>query len=179
VSSIKRGRDGRRMHRNSLANLMQGKSRTSVRPGNTIALKHGGYASIATERLDQKQREVFDGLADDAPLRASDGGLPREDALALSLLARALCRLEDVEAYHARSGWLDGRGKPRPSVDLELKLRREALDIAEALGMSPRSRVRLGLDIARTKDALEERETARAARERLDARAADVIEAEE
>jgi hypothetical protein len=41
---------------NSLANL-----RNRVAPGATIAVKHGAYARIASDRLDAKAREVYDG----------------------------------------------------------------------------------------------------------------------
>lgn len=55
----------------------------------------------------------------------------------------------DVRAH----GWRDHKtGNPRPVLDVEARLRREALDYAEALGMTPRSRARLGLDLVRTVD---------------------------
>lgn len=34
-------------------------------------------------------------------------------------------------------------------VELETRLRREALDLAESLGMTPRSRAKLGVDVQR------------------------------
>jgi hypothetical protein len=37
----------------------------------------------------------------------------------------------------------------RPAVELEGRLRREVADYLDAMGMSPRSRARLGLDVGR------------------------------
>jgi hypothetical protein len=67
--------------------------------GNARARKHGAYARVAHARLEAKQREVFDALAEDAPLRDPDGGLPAADGVTVALLAQALCRLDDVGGY--------------------------------------------------------------------------------
>lgn len=118
--------------------------------GNQRSRTHGGYAAVAREQLDVKAREVFEALAADAPLRGADGGLPAADALPVRLLAECLCRLEAVGADLRDHGWRDrATGEPRPVVELERRLRAEALDYAEALGMTPRSRARLGLDLQR------------------------------
>src|SRR4051812_10862035 len=69
---------------------------TSAEPGNRRAVTHGAYARVAAERLDAKVFEVFDALAEDAPLRDRDGALPAADTVAVRMLAEALCRLEDV-----------------------------------------------------------------------------------
>jgi hypothetical protein len=66
--------------------------------GNRRAVKHGGYATIAVDRLDSKVREVFDAVAEDAPLRDTASGLPRADTVQVRLLADVLCRLDDVRA---------------------------------------------------------------------------------
>lgn len=120
---------------------------------NQRARTHGGYATVARERLDAKVREVFDALAADAPLRDTRGGLPRADSVAVRLLAECLCRLEDVRANVAIYGAVNERsGKVRPATDLEQRLRREAADYLDALGMTPRSRGKLGLDLTRAVD---------------------------
>lgn len=47
----------------------------------------------------------------------------------MRLLAEALCRLEDVAGDIRDHGWRDRkRGDPRPVVELERRLRQEALD---------------------------------------------------
>jgi len=119
--------------------------------GNSRARRHGGYGSIAREHLDATAREVFDALASDAPLRAPDGELPREDAVQVRLLAEVLCRLDGIAAFLRDYGQVDPKTKQyRESlIALESRLRNEARDHGEALGLSPRSRARLGLDLQR------------------------------
>jgi hypothetical protein len=138
----------------SLANLKRGgnPAPTAGSPDQP-SRKHGAYAVIAREQLDAKQHEVFEALAADAPLRDSDGGLPAADAMVVHLLARCLIRLERVEQFHEAYGDFDLKTKqPRPSVELERRLRSEALDLAKELGMTPRSRVALGIDVQRSFD---------------------------
>jgi len=55
----------------------------------------------------------------------------------------------------ARRGWQDDRGSPRPVLDLELRLRSQALNLAVELGMTPRARAALGLDLARACQSLD------------------------
>ena len=45
-----------------------------------------------------------------------------------------------------------GGGIPRPAVEFERRLRAEARDHAAELGLTPRSRAALGLDLARSID---------------------------
>ncbi len=118
--------------------------------GNRRAVSHGGYARVGGERMASKVRELHEAMGEDLPLRASDGGVPPADSARLSLAARALARLEDVERYHEAFGWRDEKtGDPRPSVELERRLRSEVADHLDALGCSPTSRARLGLDLQR------------------------------
>ena len=137
-------------------------------------MTHGAYAVIARAELAEREREIFDALAADAPLRGPDGELPAADALPVRLLAEALIRLDRVRAHIRDHGMLDAEGEVRPVVELEGKLRREAFDYAEAMAMTPRARGRLGLELARTATSAEEAEAARAARQRLDARWAEI-----
>lgn len=135
----------------SLANLQRGGGQTFT-PDNAAARRHGGYAAVAVERLDARARRVFDALAVDAPLRGPDGELPAHDAGMVRLLAECLCRLDDVAQHLADAGWIDQKtGQPRLAVlDLERRLRGEAAGYMDRLGMSPRARAALGLDLART-----------------------------
>jgi hypothetical protein len=134
--------------RRALANLRPG---PKAKPGNDLAVRHGAYASIGAAELDSETAAVVDALSADAPLKEA-GELPAADAVVVELLAACLIRLRRVTRFHLDRGWLTDADEPRPSVALESKLRREALDLAEALGMTPRSRARLGLDLARTED---------------------------
>lgn len=141
----------------SLANLQPGAGAVG-QEGNARAVTHGGYAQVARGRLSAKVLEVCDALAEDAPLREVDGSLPRQDAVVVELLAKALCRLQDVEADVTSHGVIQNRktGTLRPAVEREQQLRREVLDYLEALGMTPRSRAKLGLDLQRGLDTARE-----------------------
>jgi hypothetical protein len=130
-----------------LANLKRGDNPAAA--GNRHRVTHGAYARVAADRLDRKAREVFDALAADAPLR-EDGELPAADGAAVRLAADVLCRLDDLSGWLRDHGWLDAGGQPREGLlDLERRLRAEAADHLDALGCTPRSRARLGLDVAR------------------------------
>jgi len=111
--------------------------------------EHGAYATVAVEQLEAKARVVFDALALDAPLRDRDGSLPAADGVAVRLLADVLCRLDSIGDYLARRGWEDDNGNPRPVLEIENRLRGQALDVLRELGMTPRARAQLGLDVVR------------------------------
>lgn len=136
-----------------LANLRRGGA-PAAPAGNRRHVVHGGYAVVATDRLEAKALAVFDAIAADAPLRGADGDLPAHDAALVRLAADVLCRLDDIAGYLRDRGWLDENGQPRENLlDLERRLRTEAADHLDALGCTPRSRAKLGLDLARTVDA--------------------------
>lgn len=151
-----------------LANLKRGGTVAPI--GNKRAVSHGGFAAVARERLEERERQVYEALTGDLPLREADGSAPAADAVVVSMFAQSICRLEDVKDYIARRGIETSRGHMRNAVEVEGRLRREALDFAEALGLTPRSRAKLGLDLVRGGDALKDAEAAREARERLDKR---------
>lgn len=90
-------------------------------------------------------------MAADAPLRDDAGELPAADHVQVRLLAECLCRLEDVSRWLADFGTRDkDTGDARRSlIELEGRLRREAADHLRELGMTPASRAKLGLDVAR------------------------------
>lgn len=142
-------------HARQLANL-----RTAPLPpaplANQRARTHGGYAAVSHERLGEKALAVFTALAADAPLRDGAGELPAADAALVRLAAECLLRLEDIGQHLGEQGLFDRKGAVRPVVELEGRLRREAADHLDALGMSPRSRGRLGLDLARTAEGLDD-----------------------
>jgi phage terminase small subunit len=133
-----------------LANL---RNAPAAPQGNQRTRVHGAYAALPAERVDAKVRQVAAALAEDAPVRAADGGLPAADAVAVRQLAEALCRLDDIAEYLSRRGWEDNSGKPRPVLDYEGRLRSHVLDLLRELGMTPRARAALGLDLVRAASA--------------------------
>jgi hypothetical protein len=155
-----------------LANLQAGAG--AATDGNTRALRHGAYSDALLHDVDGEVRELLNAFADAAPVRDGDGSLPAADVVAVERAARALKR------YRHLSGWLDlhGRltdaGEVKPAAELELKAERELAAALDSLGMTPTSRARLGVDLARAASSVEEAEATREARERLDRRAADL-----
>jgi Phage terminase, small subunit len=141
-------------HPNSLANLVPGAGAGDG--GLQRRLSHGGYAQLHRERIERKEREVYDALAADAPLRDSNGELPRHDAAQVALLCECLCHLEDVSANIRDFGVLEQHGKrkgqPRTVVEVARTLRREAAGYLAELGMTPKARAALGVDLQRTVD---------------------------
>lgn len=155
----------------SLANLIPGgPAGAAAGPGNSRSLTHGAYREIAEAEMEAKEREVFDALAADLPLREADGSVPATDALAVRLLAEALIRLASVRDFINRRGFEKADGDLQPAAALEVKLRDQALAVAKELGLTPASRVRLGIDLIRAESAAEDAEVNRRVRERLDRR---------
>jgi hypothetical protein len=151
--------------------------------GNRRAVTHGAYARLAPERLHEKAREVYEAIAADAPVRETDGGLPAADAIAVRLVADTLCRLENVREWIEQNGVFDERRKnegyrknrrkpgqyrrsadPMRAVVMEDRLQRRLMDQLDSLGMTPRSRAKLGLDQARQFDLAREWEKQERAR---------------
>lgn len=139
-----------------VANLRQGAGEAGAGVGNLRAVSHGAYARVTAPRLDVKTRQIVDALSADAPVRAADGSLPAADAAAARLLAETLCRLETIGDYLERRGWEGEDGRPRPVLEYEARLRSQALDLMKEFGMTPASRMKLGLDLARAHKTLEE-----------------------
>jgi hypothetical protein len=134
-----------------LANLKRG---GTVSPGRPAT--HGAYAAITEAELDAKTRELFAALGADAPVRAADGALPAHDSLAVRMLAEVMVRRERVRVTELRHGLETPDGRIRGVVEYGLRLDAQALDLAKELGMTPASRAKLGLDLARTSRTLDD-----------------------
>lgn len=134
-----------------LGNLRAGAGQAGV--GNIRSLKHGVYARISERDLDGKAREIYGAISADAPVRASDGSLPAHDGIAVRLLAETLIRRERVAAEELAHGIeiASGprKGELRGIVQYGLRLDQQTIDLLDRLGMTPRARAALGLDLAR------------------------------
>jgi hypothetical protein len=113
--------------------------------GNRRAVKHGARATPPAKRVAALTAEIAAAL----PVRDGDGGPPIHDLHVVGLMAVTLARLESVTAYVDRLGPL-ARGKLREAAVYEDRLVVRAANLADRLGMTPRSRAALGLDLART-----------------------------
>jgi hypothetical protein len=123
---------------------------------------------VLPARLSDKAAAIAAELSANAPVRGPGGALPVHDQEVVRLLAQTLCRLEDLSVWLDKHGVLDRRGKVRSAALWERRLSSQALKLLASLGMTPSSRVRMGLALARTVDlatAMSERDPAK--RERL------------
>jgi hypothetical protein len=138
--------------------------------GNVRAVRHGAYSQALLRDVGDEVRELLDALADAAPVREPDGSLPAADAIAVERAARALKRWRHLAGWLDLHGRLTDSGDVKPAAELELRAERELAAALDALGMTPTSRARLGVDLARTAASAEEVEATREARQRLDER---------
>lgn len=150
----------------SLANLRRGDTIAPV--GNTRAMRHGAYSAALVADVTPEVRELMDALGGVAPVRDPDGGLPDADVVAVERAARLLRRYRRIEAWLDLYGELDEKtGDVKPAARLAGELGTSLDRALDALGMTPTSRARLGLDLARTFD-LAQAMAADAQRERQD-----------
>lgn len=132
-----------------LANLRTGGGPGPPR-GNVRALVHGGTARKATLIAAGSWAErIYAELEAEAPMRSADGSLPVHDRQAVELLASALARLQNVEAWLSARPAVDEKGEVWPAEDVASRLRREIAGWLDRLGMTPAARASLGVDVAR------------------------------
>jgi hypothetical protein len=113
------------------------------------ARTHGAYAEITAEQLRGEELRVYEALAADAPVRDPDGGLPAADTLIVRQLAEARVRLQRISDHLMARGIERKDGSLRPAVELELRIRAHVLDLMRELGMTPKARVAMGVDLVR------------------------------
>jgi hypothetical protein len=116
-------------------------------PGNGRAVKHGAYALV---RLEPRANEIADDLRELVPARRDS------DEPTIRLLALALAQIEAASAYLGDVGILTSRGKPQPVLSFLTTMMNTASRLCHQLGLTPVSRVSLGLDLARTEETLQE-----------------------
>jgi hypothetical protein len=121
--------------------------------GNQRSVTHGAYAAIAEAELRDEELRVYQALGADVPVRGDGGGLPREDSIIVRQLAEALVRLNRLTSHVVARGIQRDDGSLRPAVELELRVRGHVLDLLRELGMTPRARAALGLDLVRVQSA--------------------------
>lgn len=160
-----------------LANLQSGEHADNLTPGagqERAALantRHGAYSAALLANVEAEVAELRDALGEAAPVREPDGTVPSADLVTLEVAARALKR------YRHLSTWLDlhGRiaedtGEVKPAAKLELDAERRLTSALETLGMSPSSRAKLGVSLAKVATLEDELRAGREARERAEAR---------
>jgi hypothetical protein len=109
-------------------------------------LTHGATATPSPRRQAALERQIAAAL----PVRDADGSAPAADAIAVRLLAVALCRHESCARYVTKHGAITRGGKLSAAAEWEDKLYARCLRLSEQLGLTPASRVKLGLTLAQT-----------------------------
>jgi hypothetical protein len=136
--------------------------------GNTRTVTHGHSAMLA---LAPRSAEIAETLKPLVPTYCES------DEPALRLLSLQLARIEAAGEYLAENGLLDESGVPRPVLRVLSTTENSAARLMDALGMTPTSRAKLGVDLmdqnskAARLDAF--RDAGVRARERLEAMADD------
>jgi hypothetical protein len=131
--------------------LAKGDMDIAAPKGNKRALKHGGKAEPDAAKVRAIEDDIYAALAAAAPVRTGQD-LPAADQAAVRLCARTLARLESVSAWIDKHGPLDAKGKPRSAAIWERRLTATAAKQLAALGMTPQSRARIGVDVAQVVD---------------------------
>lgn len=135
-----------------LANLKRGESGTPKGEPST-RLTHGARSTLLFKDVDAEVVELMDALGESVPVRDADGGVPAADQAAVEYAARALKRYRHLSTWCDLHGRIEEKtGKVKPAADYELRAEKSLANALDALGMTPTSRARLGLDLARSAD---------------------------
>jgi hypothetical protein len=119
----------------------------AARPGNQIAVKHGGHAQLTPQQV----QAVADAIRPVLPVQH------QADEWVVTELADALIRLQRFRAYLEANDPLTARGKAamvkvRSAMRWEERYAGRVLRLLKELGMTPQARAKLGLNLARTVD---------------------------
>jgi len=104
------------------------------------------------KEIEEARRLLIEGLSDRAPIKGSDGRPHPADEPTIEQAAIAVGRVRAIDNYLALNGYLDEDGNPRPALEALDKAQRRATDLLDRLGMNPRSRAALGVDLVRAAD---------------------------
>lgn len=120
-------------------------------------MTHGAHSAALVADVSEEVSELAAALSDVAPVRDPDGGLPVADTVAIERCARLLRRYRRLEAWLDLYGELDEKtGGAKPAARLAEEIGTSLDRSLAALGMTPSSRAKLGLDLARTVDLAQE-----------------------
>ena len=143
---------------------------TSFEPGNRAAVKHGAFAPRVFGPIAEAMR---DGLLEQRPHLCTYRA-------AVAAWADAEARCQVLREHLEQHGMLDDRGRPRPAVELLLRLERQADRARQRLGLDPRSDAQLARETAEATSSVADLDAVRAAgREALRrAEGVEVVEVE-
>jgi hypothetical protein len=116
-----------------------------VQPGNQLARTHGAHSKLT---LAPRAEELADWIRDLVPSYRD------ADEPTVQLLALSLAQVEAAHTWIAENGLLDEHGQPRGILRHLGTMTNTAGRLADRLGMNPTARAGLGLDVARTAQAV-------------------------
>lgn len=137
-----------RPSKKSLANLRQA---PPADKGNGRAMQHGLGAKLP-ENLPPEAEELRQLLRENSPVRGSDGDAHPADEAYIFNAARFWAKVNRANDWLEEHGWFGEDGQLRPVVAELRKHEDQLAKYLDQLGMTPTSRARLGLDLARTAD---------------------------
>jgi hypothetical protein len=136
------------------------RTRTSVEPGNGLAVRHGATsAAIVDMKVPPMVAKIEETLS-------AAGWLETTDAFAVQRAARLLARLMLIDAYldglDGVGGLVDAKGRPRGCWRLYLTLEKQFAQACDRLGLNPVARASIRQAVASgTRDGLAAQLTAR------------------
>lgn len=137
-----------------LANLKRGG--TVAPAGNQRRLTHGAFSEVLVRNVETEVAELAAALAGAAPVQIN-GQPPAADIVALEQAARALKRWRHISAWCDAHGRIaEKTGNVKQAAELELKAEAALTAALDRLGMNPAARAKLGVDLARMRDSLED-----------------------
>ena len=133
----------------------RGYSWEPFKKGNTVNLTHGGTSPRLVGPLSEELRADLAAMVEGTP-----AGAP-QFALALGALATKLARLQLVSTWLADNGPIDDDGEVRGAAKWELELLSSIEKSLDALGLTPTTAARLGVDLVRGVSITDEMDRAR------------------
>ena len=133
-------------------------------PGNVRGVTHGAFSTRLLAPVVEDTLGVVEAMCDGTPAAGGSFAAARET------LATKAARLQMVTTWLDEHGWMDRRGSIRPATRLEVQLAQSVEASLDALGLTPTSAAKLGVDLGKATSLADELDAARVAREGAEAR---------
>lgn len=119
-----------------------------LKKGNRAAVKHGARANLPARQVEAKADEI----AEAVPVRGHDGQLHPSDRHAVRMLADVLMRIDLASAHLAEVGMVNRKGEAHSLLRHISRWEAHAARLMHELGMTPKARAELGVDLAKQRD---------------------------
>lgn len=128
---------------------MPGDRRPPFKKGNRMSVSHGAHRpNLPARRVEAKADEI----AEAVPVRGQDGRLHPSDHHAVRMLADVLVRIDLAEAHLAEVGMVNRKGEAHSLLRHISRWENHALRLMHEMGMTPKARAELGVDLAKQRD---------------------------